>query len=141
MPLLIFKNGPKAGEAYRLGSGVVTAGRAPQNPIQVLDEKASRVHFQIKQVAETYEVTDLKSKNGLFVNGQRVSCVCLKDWDEVRAGETVLVYLASDLQLDHLPEGFPKHKIASMRTRVEETVWEQPKKKPETLADWMEDRK
>ncbi len=140
MPLLIFKNGPKAGEVYRLGRGAVTCGRAPQNPIQVLDQKASKVHFQVKLIGDEYEVTDLKSTNGLFVNEQRVTCICLKDWDEIRVGETVLVYLASDVDLDHLPDGFPKQKIASMRTRVEETVWEKPKKKPESLTDWMKDR-
>jgi predicted component of type VI protein secretion system len=140
MAMLIFKNGPKAGETYRLGRGTVTCGRAPHNPIQVLDQKASKVHFQIKAAGDAYEVTDLKSTNGLFVNGTRVTCTCLKDWDEICCGETILVYLASDVDLDHLPDGFPKQKIASMRTRGEETVWERPKKKPETLEDWMEDR-
>lgn len=140
MALLIFKNGAKAGEAYRLGTGAVTCGRAPRNPIQVLDQKASKVHFQIKQVGDAYEVTDLKSTNGLFVNDQRITCTCLKDWDEIRAGDTILVYLASDVDLDHLPDGFPKQKIASKKTRIEETVYERPKKKPETLADWMEDQ-
>ncbi len=140
MAMLLFKNGPKAGEIYKLGRGSVTCGRAPHNPIQVLDQKASKVHFQIKPVTEGYEVTDLKSTNGLFVNGKRVPCACLKDWDEIRCGETTFVYLASDVDLDHLPDGFPKRKIASMRTRVEETVWEHPRKKPETLEDWMDDR-
>lgn len=140
MAMLIFKNGPKAGETYRLGRGTITCGRAPHNAVQVLDQKASKVHFQIKQVGEGYEVTDLKSTNGLFVNGQVVTSASLKDWDEISVGDTILVYLASDVDLDHLPEGFPKHKIASMRTRVEETVWERPKKKPETITDWKKDR-
>lgn len=140
MPMLIFKNGPKAGEVYRLGRGTVTCGRAPQNPIQVLDEKASKVHFQIKPVEDAYEVTDLKSTNGIFVNGTRVTCCCLKDWDEILVGDTILAYLASDVDLDHLPDGFPKQKIASMRTRIEETVWERPKRKPESLTDWMKDK-
>jgi len=140
MAMLIFKNGVKAGETYRLGRGAITVGRAAHNPIQVLDRKASKVHFQIKHVGEGYEVTDLNSTNGLFVNGQRVTSTSLKDWDEIRAGETILVYLASDVNLEHLPEGFPKYKIASMRTRIEETVWERPEKKPETLTDWKKDR-
>jgi pSer/pThr/pTyr-binding forkhead associated (FHA) protein len=140
MASLILKNGVKAGETYPLGHGVITVGRAPHNPIQVLDQKASKVHFQVKQVEEGYEVTDLKSTNGLFVNGDKVKCARLNDWDEIRVGDTILVYLASDVDLDHLPEGFPKHKIASMRTRTEETVWERPKKKPERLTDWKVDQ-
>lgn len=140
MAMLIFKNGPKAGETYRLGRGVITAGRAPHNPIQILDSKASKVHFQIKQVGDEYELTDLKSTNGVFVNDEKVSCVSLKDWDEIRVGDTVMAYLGSDVNLDHLPDGFPKYKIASMRTRIEETVWERPKKKPETLSDWKRDK-
>ncbi len=140
MPLLIFKNGPKAGEVYRLGHGTVTVGRAPHNAIQVLDRKASKVHFQVKEVGEGFEATDLKSTNGLFVNEQMVTSAPLKDWDEIRVGETILVYLASDINLDHLPDGFPKQKIASMRTRIEETVWERPKKQPESLTDWKKDR-
>ena len=140
MAMLIFQNGPKAEETYQLGRGVITAGRGPHNPIQVLDQKASRVHFQVKQAGEGYEVTDLKSTNGLFVNGQKVTSTSLEDWDEIRVGDTILVYLASDVDLDHLPEAFPKHKIPSKRTRVEETVWERPKKKPETLEDWKKDR-
>jgi pSer/pThr/pTyr-binding forkhead associated (FHA) protein len=140
MAMLIFKNGVKAGEIYRLGRGVITVGRAPHNPIQVLDRKASKVHFQVKRVGEGYEATDLKSTNGLFVNGQRVTSAGLTDWDEICVGDTILVYMASDVDLDHLPDGFPKHKIVSMRTRVEETVWEKPKKKPETLSDWKRDK-
>ena len=140
MAMLIFKNGLKAGETYRLGRGTITVGRAPHNAIQVLDRKASKVHFQIKRLEETYEVTDLKSTNGLFVNGERVTSTSLKDWDEIQAGDTILVYLASDLNLEHLPEGFPKHKIATMKTRIEETVWEKPTKEPETLDDWKRDR-
>ena len=140
MPMMIFKNGVKEGETYRLGRGAATVGRAAHNAIQILDQKASKVHFQLKQVGDCYEITDLKSTNGLYVNGEKVVTACLKDWDEIRVGDTILVYLASDMDLDHLPEGFPKHKIASMRTRTEETVWEKPKKKPESLADWKEDR-
>ena len=112
--------------------------RAPHNPIQILDQKASKVHFQIKQVGETYEVIDLKSANGLFVNEEKVTHCCLNDWDEIRAGETTLVYVASDADAENFPDAFAKRKILSKGT-LEKTLWQEPKKKPETITDWMKD--
>jgi len=138
MAVLVFKNGPKLGEVYLLGQGAVTCGRAPHNPIQILDQKASKVHFQIKQVGEAYEVTDLRSANGLFVNEEKVTHCCLNDWDEIRAGETTLVYVASDADAENLPDGFAKRKIASKGT-LEKTLWQGPEKKPETISDWRKD--
>ncbi len=52
---------------------VITIGRSSQNDISVNDPKVSRHHCQIVQYDNgTFGIVDFGSKNGTFVNGQRV---------------------------------------------------------------------
>jgi serine/threonine protein kinase len=53
------------------------------------DPYFSRRHFLIEVNPPRCRVMDLKSRNGIQVNGQRVDVADLKDSDEVRAGHTV----------------------------------------------------
>jgi transcriptional regulator with GAF, ATPase, and Fis domain len=64
------------------------------NGLCIADHHMSRVHARIAfdAPAGLYRIGDASSRNGTFVNGQRVETVLLSDGDLIRVGNTLLVY-------------------------------------------------
>ncbi len=85
---LVVLNGPNAGENYLLGQPRVQLGRAPGNDIILPDQFASRQHAEIVWQGGRYLVRDLGSKNGVFVNGERVQESWLEDGCVLQLAET-----------------------------------------------------
>ena len=50
----------------------LSIGRSREADIPLLDDKVSRVHCGIRLSEGEFYLKDLKSRNGTFVNGQRV---------------------------------------------------------------------
>ncbi|MCA9622993.1 MAG: sigma 54-interacting transcriptional regulator, partial [Myxococcales bacterium] len=78
-------------------------GRAPGEGGLALpeDHQASRRHARFLRRGRDVSVEDLGSRNGTFVNGERVSRTPLVDRDVVRIGSTLLVFRLEDpRQLD-----------------------------------------
>jgi ABC-type multidrug transport system ATPase subunit len=64
-------------------------GRVPDNDVVVSDLNVSRHHAELrKSPTGSYEIVDLSSHNGTFVNGQRVSSQLLTDQDLVSIGNS-----------------------------------------------------
>lgn len=76
-----------------LGSRVVTIGRNPDSDLLVADDRVSRIHCAIR-IGESgvYQLKDLKSRNGTFVNGERIESANLKAGDQIRIGQQVIVF-------------------------------------------------
>jgi len=88
---LVCLNGPKAGTEYELIHDLTIVGRA--NDVQLLleDQFASRHHAEIHHIDSAYQVQDLQSKNGVFVNGARIplgQSAWLSDGSEVQFAST-----------------------------------------------------
>jgi len=64
------KEGPDAGRRFALGPDQ-TLGRGRSADLRLSDAAASRVHVRITQVDGRVLVADLRSKNGVQVNGRR----------------------------------------------------------------------
>jgi pSer/pThr/pTyr-binding forkhead associated (FHA) protein len=73
MPALIMRRGPNSGRIYQLTKDVITIGRGSKNDIIIDDNDVSREHCRLVRVSENYELQDVASTNGTFVNGQRVT--------------------------------------------------------------------
>jgi hypothetical protein len=86
---------------HALKPGLNTIGRMPDNDIAILDGSVSRRHCAIViHSSQVCEVHDTASKNGTFVNGQRItSPTQLHPGDELRLCDRRLVFLADE------PEG------------------------------------
>jgi pSer/pThr/pTyr-binding forkhead associated (FHA) protein len=69
---LTMRRGPTPGAVYDLSSDEITIGRGNKNHIVIRDNEVSRVHCRLVRLTGNYEVHDLESVNGTFVNGQRV---------------------------------------------------------------------
>lgn len=74
-----------------LGGKPITVGRSPDADIITLDERASRMHCGVRIWDGEYYVKDLKSKNGTFLNQQRVEMAKIKPGDKIRLGNSILV--------------------------------------------------
>jgi ABC transport system ATP-binding/permease protein len=65
----------------------ITVGRAPDNTITFDHPLISRYHAMIERLGTRRRIKDLKSTNGVFVNGQRIDGEAwLSDGDEVHIG-------------------------------------------------------
>jgi adenylate cyclase len=78
-------------QEFLLGD-VTTIGRQPSNTLQIVDRLVSKEHAIISRRpgSSTFQVTDLESRNGTYVNDRLVeSAQVLTDGDLVRIGSTI----------------------------------------------------
>ena len=76
---------------FRLRPGAVkTVGRAPRADFVVEAALVSRLHCRLTAGEERVEVVDLKSTNGTYVNGKRVTKAHLAKGDTLRVGRVEL---------------------------------------------------
>jgi DNA-binding response OmpR family regulator len=69
---------------WTLNQAVTTIGRWEDNDVLIADRWVSRHHAQIQRHGTQYLIEDLDSKNGLYLNGERVSgSVRLEDGDQI----------------------------------------------------------
>ncbi len=66
------RRGPTPGAVYELDGDEITIGRGNKSTIVIRDNEVSREHCRLVRRANDYELLDLSSSNGTFVNGQRV---------------------------------------------------------------------
>ena len=85
--------GPYRGREKTLTDKSLTIGRDAEAGIQILDRSASRFHAEIFAVGGMWFVKDLESKNGSFVNDERLKDEeLLREGDVIKIGTTELVY-------------------------------------------------
>lgn len=72
MPRLKMLRGPFPDTEFELDEAVMTIGRGHKNDIIIQDNEVSRQHCRLVRVLDDYEIHDLGSTNGTFVNGKKV---------------------------------------------------------------------
>jgi hypothetical protein len=78
---------------YPLLDAEHTIGRAPSNSITITDGSVSTNHACIRKTPEGFVIEDLKSRNGTFVNGEKVAEKrLLVDGDLIRLGKVILTF-------------------------------------------------
>ena len=80
---------------FELTGQSITMGREPDNDIVVENLLVSGYHARIDPAGREYILTDLQSKNGTFVNGERVTSTKLKDGDQILVGKHTIVFTLS----------------------------------------------
>jgi hypothetical protein len=89
---LDFILGPMANQTLALSEEVTTIGSVAGNTVVLADPAVSRKHAGIRKVNGTYELADLGSTNGVYVNGHKVPKKTLEPGDIVRVGNTEAVF-------------------------------------------------
>ena len=70
----------------------INMGRRLENNIVIDDPRVSRYHAQLKAVDGNYELTDLNSSGGTFVNGMRITKSILYSGDEISLAGFAIIY-------------------------------------------------
>lgn len=96
--------GPEPGRVYVLTENTVTIGRLRKNEIHIQDDEISKEHCRLVRSLNDYEIHDLNSTNGTFVNGKPVSQggSLLTGGNKVELGSTVVLEFlpADDSQIE-----------------------------------------
>ncbi len=87
--MLRFKRKDGTQLEFEIGERPITIGRSPEADLVILDEKVSRFHCGIRLWDGDFVLKDLKSRNGTYVNGQRVETAKLHAGDRIRIGSCV----------------------------------------------------
>jgi diguanylate cyclase (GGDEF)-like protein len=109
---LIVLAGSTVGEMFKLPNGEAVIGRGKTSAIELFDEGVSRAHARIMSQGEHVWVEDLSSRNGTFVNGEKVEGgrIKLADGDKIQVGRTTILKFTYH---DSLEESFQKQMYES----------------------------
>ncbi|HYJ07726.1 MAG TPA: ATP-binding protein [Polyangiaceae bacterium] len=87
--------GPAVGQEFKV-DGAATIGRSPDATVMVDDPGVSRLHARIRRGdGGNFEVEDLGSKNGTYLNGARVEHALANLGDKIRVGPRVVLTLST----------------------------------------------
>jgi len=108
---LIVLAGQAVGEMYKLPAGPAVIGRGRSSDVALHDEGVSRAHARIVVHGDEIFIEDLDSRNGTFVNGERVrGRAPLADGDKIQVGRTTILKFTYH---DSLEESFQKQMYES----------------------------
>ena len=99
MASIIVTSGEQKGEYLPLGRRTNVIGRAEALPMQILDDMVSRKHLRIWYDEKTNEhsAEDMNSKHGVIINNKKITeLTTLKEGDQIRIGQTTLLYTDKD---------------------------------------------
>jgi len=86
----------RLGQIVHLEGGELTVGRDPECGLELADDSVSRRHAVLRPDGENFEIVDLGSTNGTYVNDTRIEARVLESGDRVRIGNQIFKYLAAD---------------------------------------------
>ncbi len=66
----------------------ITIGRGKEADVQIEDGNCSRVHCAIRYWDDIFVVRDMHSRNGTFLNGNKIDVAQLKPGDVLKIGNT-----------------------------------------------------
>ena len=91
--LLVVKRGPNAGSRFLLDQPITSAGRHPDSDIFLDDVTVSRRHAEFRLETDEFNVVDVGSLNGTYVNRDRIEETELFSGDEVQIGKFRLIFM------------------------------------------------
>ncbi|MFD6921051.1 FHA domain-containing protein [Streptomyces sp. NPDC059944] len=92
LSVIVGRTGPFTGQSVVLGEAPVTFGRKSDNDVIIVSVSASRFHAEIVADHGTYVLNDRGSRNGTFVNEQRVERHELLPGDTIRIGDETFLF-------------------------------------------------
>jgi two-component system, NtrC family, response regulator HydG len=117
-PRLLAISGSLAGTVRELTDSQISVGRDEANQLRLIDPTVSRKHCTIQQAGDQFELIDLDSLSGTFVNGMPVRRKLLDHGDTIRIGGAELVFLMHEGEASHVP----KRPASGFSTSLHDTV-------------------
>ena len=91
--MLVVRRGPNAGSTFVLEGETTNVGRDPESNIFLDDVTVSRHHAVIECESNGYQIRDVGSLNGTYVDHERIDATGLVDMNEVQVGRFVLTFV------------------------------------------------
>jgi Nif-specific regulatory protein len=96
IPKLISISGPLEGTIFSITDADVTIGRGPSNSICIADPLLSRQHCRITREGDMFNLHDLGSFNGTFVNGVPIKEQAIAHRDLIKTGDSILLFICHE---------------------------------------------
>jgi len=90
-PYLTFIKGPLLGQIHEITEEPTCVGRSSECNLWIEDSAISRKHFRVTVANGEIEIEDLKSTNGTYVNGDRITKSLLYDGDKIQISQDILM--------------------------------------------------
>ncbi len=97
MAHLVLTDGGGQGKRFTFTSDVTRIGRRDENDVTLDAGSVSGTHAEIIKTAEGFELRDLGSTNGTFLNGEPVQTARLHRNDVIRLGDVSLMLDGDDV--------------------------------------------
>jgi DNA-binding NtrC family response regulator len=97
-PRLLVNSGSLCGTIRTFVNGALSIGRDAENHLQLTDPTVSGRHCELQRKNERYELIDLDSRNGTFVNGIPIHHKFIEHGDSIHIGQSELIFLLHDEQ-------------------------------------------
>jgi hypothetical protein len=91
--MFVVRRGPNAGSTFALDAAATSIGRHPDSDLFLDDVTVSRRHAIVRRDPDGYQISDVGSLNGTYVDGERIDTATLTDMSEVQIGRFVLTFL------------------------------------------------
>ena len=91
--MLIIHRAPNRGERFLLNSPETSIGRSGDNDVLLDDVTVSRKHANIRRAGERFELIDLGSLNGTYVNNNSIARATLNSGDEIQFGKFHMLFV------------------------------------------------
>jgi two-component system, cell cycle response regulator len=96
MTLQVVK-GPRAGQVLTVDRGDAVLGRGDDADLRIEDPSLSRMHVRFERDGDTLTITDLDSRNGTLVEGERIAGTHrLKSGDLIALGNLLVRFAVQD---------------------------------------------
>jgi len=144
--------GADQGKRFELPSTSLALGRQEgSNAARLNDTEVSRRHAEVRPIEDGFQVVDLGSSNGTFVNGRPVQSVMLQTGDRLQLGQTVLLFNAGGpagsgsregdptTRVDLLSRSSPDDRSAILKS-IPSGEGSRVLQAPEAAAGWLRER-
>lgn len=106
-----------------LNKGIFTLGRDLTSDWAIKDPMVSREHALIKEDQDGFYIEDRGSRNGTFVNKEKILRKKLSDGDEIRIGSASFLFSEKEEQVDLKEISEPPEEIAAAQEPDASGVW------------------
>ncbi len=95
MAYIYIERGKNKGQRIEIKIPLATIGRDPSCDIMIEDDQISRYHCEIKCRGKIFIIRDVNSRNGTYLNGEKIIDSALHNTDRILLGNTELIFLSS----------------------------------------------
>ena len=85
--------GPGAPREIPLTLDEYIIGRSRSADVQIDSPELSRKHFLLKRENKEYSATDLRSRNGIYLNGVKMHSASLRSGDSLQIGNVIFIFV------------------------------------------------